>query len=411
MFGDFDIRKQVGGTAYRVYSLLNSLSLKGHECWYLRYSNGPDETYRVDGINCVDVSDTITHALVRRWEESGMVGFFHAKTMVNSAPKISAVARRLIRKSDIVHVESLWSGLSPLVYAKIYGKPSVLGESGLFTQYALRLMQLEENRTGSLRSKIYFDLLFWQQYFFEKAACALASKVLVASDQDRKILNKSLGVSMDKIEVVPNGVDTAVFDFNMKHYINLRRVLKIDKNDPVIFFVGSLKAYANRLAVKYIIEELAPKIHEKHPRTHFLIVGEYDNRICDSNDPRIIFTDYVNDIVRYINASDLCIAPLKFGFGTHIRLLCYLSCSKPVVTTPIGAEGLEVKDGWDVMVKDFKSFPSAVMHLLEERIIGKELGVRGRKTVERLYDWRSICNKLERINNELIAHPKFKGGI
>jgi len=131
-----------------------------------------------------------------------------------------------------------------------------------------------------------------------------------------------------------------------KNNHEIRKKLNLE-DVPVILFFGKLDYKPNYEAIEIIRNEILPRVLKKKPNTKFLIVG--DNPPLEFKHQNIIFTGLVKKIEDYINASDFVICPLVSGGGTRIKILETLACGKPVISTTIGAEGIENEENSELL--------------------------------------------------------------
>ena len=112
------------------------------------------------------------------------------------------------------------------------------------------------------------------------------------------------------------------------------------------------------------------------------------------------------DVRPFIAAADVVVVPLRIGSGTRLKILEALAMGRPVVTTRIGAEGLDLVDGEHVLIADGPTaFAAAVDRVLADDRLAAQLGERGRTLVERSYDWPEIGSRLVEAYDQLLAPP------
>jgi glycosyltransferase involved in cell wall biosynthesis len=113
----------------------------------------------------------------------------------------------------------------------------------------------------------------------------------------------------------------------------------------------------------------------------------------------VTFTGYVENLPEYIAAADLAIVPLTKGGGTRIKILEYMACGKPVVSTCIGAEGLDVENGKEIILVDdiFDSFVEKVVELIDNKELRIKVGENARKKVIEKYNWYKACREARKI--------------
>ena len=208
------------------------------------------------------------------------------------------------------------------------------------------------------------------------------------SEDDRKQINE-LGVNINKIITVPNGVDILQFRPEPSKKYEIANKLNINVESPIIIFSGSLNYTPNLQAIQIIYEKLINPVLEAVPDAKFVIVGS--NPPLHFKHESIIFTGYVEKIEDYINASDLVIAPLISGGGTKLKIVEAISCGKTVITTSVGAEGLigestkgflKIADNWnDFIIEMINSLKSSQSTDLPRGFI-------------KMYSWDSIGDKL-----------------
>ncbi len=192
---------------------------------------------------------------------------------------------------------------------------------------------------------------------YERLATRLASRVFTVSNDDRARFIRR-GVPASKIEVVPNGVDPDVMHPDDAARAATRRALGIDDQTRLLLFFGQLNYAPNRDAIATIAREIAPRLDRLAGGYEIVIAGKGDIEAFrrDFAHPRLRFTGVVAAIAPYINTADAVIAPIGSGGGTRLKVLESVACGTPVVSTPIGAEGIDrdacadllvIADGWD----------------------------------------------------------------
>jgi len=387
----------VYGALIRSYELLVNLIRRGHEVSLYSYGEG-GRNYTYSNIRCRQLGRAAPFASGLGKLLYGVEGEWGFKLLFSGTPNLAAAAREEIRMCDIVYVEHIWSSLFPLMYARIYHKRSVLDNHNVETMLADRSRQ---EARGFLQRVLAF---IWLSYvlLLEKISCSLADLVIVTSETDRELLWNMLHVPVRKIQVVPNGVDLGAFRPSVEEGLRVRSRLGLSENAAVITFVGMLDYPPNLYAVRWIVDELVPKIHRRRPDTFFLIVGRNPPRGL-GKDNRIVFAGEVESVVPFINAADICIAPMTVGSGTRMKILSYLSCEKPVVSTELGVEGLDSSVTAKVCVGHLSEFPNLILELLRQPKTPHEIGVR--EAISR-YDWKTVSAKLEGMLISLIEERR-----
>lgn len=221
--------------------------------------------------------------------------------------------------------------------------------------------------------------------------------IVVANvDKGIYILN---GVPEDKIDVIPNGVDCESFN-------PIKVVDEIALSHPNILFMGSLSYQPNKIAIKTYLQHIHPIIKKEIPKIKFYVIGKNCPEWLKEHskiDNSVEIIGFVKDVRPYIMNAGVCIAPLTRGSGTRLKILEYIAMSKPVVSTTIGAEGLEIEDGKNILIADdWSEFADKIIELLNDDHLAKKIGANGRKLVEEKYDWKKIVEKQVRMYGDLV---------
>ncbi len=214
-----------------------------------------------------------------------------------------------------------------------------------------------------------------------------ADLVITVSEIDKEKIKKIYNISIDKIIVVPNGVDIRYNNSidNIKYRYNIRGKL--------ILFMGKLDYSPNQEAVDIIINKIMPRVLKEMPDTTFMIIGINPPNIIKE---QLIFTGYVEDVKSYIASADVAIAPIISGSGTRLKILEYMGEGRPVVSTFLGAEGLEVVDGENILIADdFDTFADKIILLLNNSDISRKIGEASKKLMENKYTWEKIGKNFE----------------
>jgi len=132
-------------------------------------------------------------------------------------------------------------------------------------------------------------------------------------------------------------------------------------------------------------------------KAKLLAVGDYPPNI---KNPNIIFTGAVKNLPDYIDAADIAVVPIKAGGGMRMKILEYFAAKKPVISTKKGIEGIQVKNGREVIITNIENFPKEIARLIKLKNLRKKLVKNAFKFVQ-AYDWGNICKKYVEIYKEL----------
>jgi sugar transferase (PEP-CTERM/EpsH1 system associated) len=226
---------------------------------------------------------------------------------------------------------------------------------------------------------------------YERAACRRADHIFVVSDADRRTHEVEYGVAAPT--VIDTGVDVAQFS---SHAVTPER--------NHIAFVGSMDWQPNEDAVVHFVEAILPRLRERRPEAIFTIVGRNPSlrlRALAGKDERIIVTGRVPDVRPYIGSAAATVVPLRIGGGTRLKILESMAMGRPVVSTTIGAEGLNLANGDGLVIADDPvSFAAATARLLADEEYAQRMRQRAR-AVACVHAWPSAAacfeNALERV--------------
>jgi glycosyltransferase involved in cell wall biosynthesis len=111
----------------------------------------------------------------------------------------------------------------------------------------------------------------------------------------------------------------------------------------------------------------------------------------------VVFTGWVPDVRHAFEQAEVVIVPLRVGGGTRIKIPEAMAMAKPVVTTPIGAEGLTFQDGREICIARPENFAHAVVELLGDSARRASIGAAARREVAAKYSWDNVAGKFEEI--------------
>jgi glycosyltransferase involved in cell wall biosynthesis len=235
-----------------------------------------------------------------------------------------------------------------------------------------------------------YSFLQWRRLRrFEAATCRKADQVIAVSGTDRAALERL--VPGLKVEVIPNCIDTAAY-----------RSIEPGPRVPAftVLFTGKMDFRPNVDAALWFGRDIWPLVREGHPEATWGIVGKAPHPRLDvlRDDPSIALVGEVAEIPPYLAAADLYVIPLRMGGGTRFKLLEAMAAGTPVVSTTVGAEGVPVRSGRELLVADsVAEFAAAVLRLLHDPALGRQLSTAARKLVIERFDWRVVLGDLEHI--------------
>lgn len=244
----------------------------------------------------------------------------------------------------------------------------------------------------SIIRKIFYKLEYKKLQKDEVNLCQNQDALFVTSDNDVKLFNE-LVPQIPKY-VIPNGVDTEYY-----HPYNQ------EPEPNTLVFTGTLSYIPNSDAALYFIDNILPIIKKQIPDVKLYIVGNRPPKsLIQKSSSDIIITGYVNDVRPYVWKSSIFIVPLRMGSGTRLKVLEAFAMKKPVVSTTIGAEGIETTNGENILIADEpKNFAENIIRLLRDKQLQQNLATSGYELVKNKYDWNIIGQKLDDAYNEIYS--------
>ena len=200
---------------------------------------------------------------------------------------------------------------------------------------------------------------------------------VVCSEDDGRSLGRISGCR--NWVVVPNGVDVEEFK-------------PAESRGHGIVFVGGLSWFPNRDALEHYLADVLPSLRHRGVSESTVWVGRAteEERRAFSREG-VTLTGYVDDVRPYMAQAACFIVPLRVGGGTRLKILAAWAAGMPVVSTSIGCEGLDARDGWNILVRDDPSlFALAVAQVLADAKLRETLSKNARKTAEDTYSWEAI---------------------
>jgi glycosyltransferase involved in cell wall biosynthesis len=206
--------------------------------------------------------------------------------------------------------------------------------------------------------------------------------ILVASEDDRRRL-AHIDVSRN-IRVFPNALPE----------IARPSVAEAD----AIVFSGNLEYHPNVEAVRWFRARIWPRVREQPPRVEWRLVGSNPAAVArfTGGDPRIRVVGPVDDAVAHLADAKVCLAPLLSGSGTRFKILEAWAAGRAVVSTTLGAEGLDARDGEHLLLADDPDdFADAVVKLWNDPALRARLGDAGWAHYRERFTWTAAWRKLD----------------
>ena len=230
---------------------------------------------------------------------------------------------------------------------------------------------------------------------YERRTVNRFNHIIAVSDHDRDLMSQMGGAV--RISVVPTGVD-------LKEYAAVYKNRRDEAKSPLVLFLGSMDWEANIDGVDYFCREIWPSVKAAVPAARFRVVGRSPHaRVKRWESESVEITGRVPSVLEHLREAAVFVVPLRIGGGTRLKIYEAMAAGKAVVSTTIGAEGLDVHDGQDILLADTtQEFAEAVTRLL----IDVETRKRFEKSAAELaaqYDWAIIARRFEETLAEVVS--------
>ena len=265
--------------------------------------------------------------------------------------------------------------------------PSVLFQHNVESE----IWRRHAETAGNPVKKTMYRMEFRKMLRYERSTVRKFQNVIAVSENDRSLMAK--WIDADRITVVPTGVDLA-------QYAPDPGASKASASEgaPLVTFIGAMDWEPNVDGVEYFCSEVWPAIKAEVPQARFRIVGRNPVRgVRKWASDSIEVTGRVPSVVEHLRESAVIIVPLRIGGGTRLKIYEAMATAKAVVSTTVGAEGLDVHHGRDIMLADDgRAFSRAVIKLLRDPDLRRCYEKAAAETAAR-YDWPAIGQRFSEV--------------
>jgi glycosyltransferase involved in cell wall biosynthesis len=375
------------GPKVRIYHVLQYLLQAGHEVTLAAFRRPQDDDAAIEHLRDMGLD---VHTVIM--PRSPVRDAWHlGRSLVQGEPLLIARDRveamhRLIASLmrehafDAVHADQLWMAQYALAARERLNGAAPRVKLVLDQHNAVHLIpaRLAAHEPHPLkRAVLRREARVMKAY--ELAACARFDQVVWVTDEDRRALG---GEALAPGVTIPICVDPQ----------RVQPVLPAPHARRVTF-LGGLHWPPNAAGAVWFAREVWPRVTAQAPDARLTIIGKQPPReLNDTPAPRhtLDITGYVADLTPYLQETAVFIVPLHAGGGMRVKILDAWAWGLPVVSTTIGAEGLRYEPGVNLLLADDpESFARAVLRLLDDIQLSREIGRAGRQTVETYYDWRT----------------------
>jgi glycosyltransferase involved in cell wall biosynthesis len=383
---DFPIFPIVHGGKVRIFNIYQNLSTH----FQIRYvCLGEKSKIQNNVISAnfheISVPKTIFYKLINFIASQLMrssVDDFVALFFASSNPHLKKLLQKEIAGCDIVICchPYLYPAVSPYIRNQ-----RVIYEA-LNVEYTLKKSILPD---GFLKNRLLHRLKITGQDLLTRCDLCFAM-----SEEDKQIFSQVYDIDPSKIRIAPNGVDV---DYYNELYQNTPFKKEQIISVPLILFLGSGHP-PNVESAKQIIRNIAPKL----PHVYFLIAGSVCWMIRNETlGKNVGFAYLITDEEKkeLFRVTNVALNPMMSGSGTNLKMLDYMAAGLPVVSTAVGARGIDLKNGIHAVICGVDEFPAKISEILNDNKLSEFLSSNGRELVKAHYGWKEIAESMaEAIN-------------
>jgi glycosyltransferase involved in cell wall biosynthesis len=372
------------GGKLRTYNILRGLAA-AHDLTYLSYYGGPrDEAYEREVLDhlpntvCVNTGAPEANGLAHRLDYLRRL-YWRAPYTVSrfTHPTVQRLLADWLpqRRFDVAVCDFMASTLN---FPKRLDTPTVLFQHNVETVLWERRSRVQEQPLERLASAIEHA----KMRRYEPAQVRRFHHVIAVSEQDRQAMARMVDPS--RISVVPTGVDLKTFRFDPD----------AQPEGPVVVFTGSMDWNPNIDAVEYFCRDIWPAVLAEVPGARFRIVGRSPHaRVKKLASPTVEVTGDVPSVVDHLRRAAVVVVPLRIGGGTRIKIYEGMAVGKATVSTTVGAEGLDVRHGRDIVLADDPAgFAQSIVAFLRDEELRRRYEAAAAATA-RQYDWSIIAER------------------
>jgi sugar transferase (PEP-CTERM/EpsH1 system associated) len=389
------------GGKIRTYQMLKHIN-RAHDVTYMTFvsPNDSPESLEQSAEYCQQL------ALIPRSETRKNGIHFYSDLALNLSSRLpyaiqkyrSAEMRRAVerelseRNHDVVVCDFLVPSIN---LARDSRCPTVLFQHNVESMIWRRHYEVQTNKI----KKAFFRNQWQKMYWYEREACQAFDAVVAVSRNDREQMRNEFGLT--QIYDVPTGVDTEFF-----------RPLGTAREPFELVFTGSMDWMPNEDAIIYFIEKIMPRINGWNPQVTLTVVGrnpgERLKAMAESN-RQIKITGRVDDVRPYIDKASAYIVPMRVGGGTRLKIYEAMAMAKPVISTTVGAEGLPIRDGKELLIADQpEDFAQAVIRALSDAPFAAKIGERARALVCERFGWERAAQAFIQVCEKVVNRPAGK---
>jgi polysaccharide biosynthesis protein PslH len=376
------------GTSLRNFRLVQSAA-REHEVHLLSFADRPLRPDHLEVLQSVcrrvELRPVPPHPAYRRLTRtlgSRLPDMAYRRWSVGFAQTLREVLAE--EQYDLVQAEGIEMARY-LPIAQRGGARTVFSEHNVEFLLQWRAYLVDRTHPARLPKALYSLLQARKLARFEAAACRLADLTLTVSEDDAAALRRL--EPGGQYRAVPNAIDPAAYPRRQGWPAR-----------PTVLFTGTLDYRPNADAVRWLLDRIMPLVWQDVPEARVLIVGRgpaADLVARGQHDSRIAVTGAVERVDPYWLRASLYILPVRGGGGTRFKALEAMAAGLPLVSTPMGMEGIQAEDGTHYLSGQTPvQLAAVIVRLLGDEALREQLSVEAGRLVREQYDWQVVAPRL-----------------
>jgi glycosyltransferase involved in cell wall biosynthesis len=210
---------------------------------------------------------------------------------------------------------------------------------------------------------------------------------------------KSIAKDSNRVKLFSNVLDLNEYLIKPKPPVNIKK--------PCMYLAGTFwRGSPMEQAARWVIHDVLPIIIKTIPGIHFYIVGiDSDKILADINDPNITVMGKLYSVLPYLCNADVSLVPLKYESGTRFKILEAGACGIPIVSTTLGAEGIPVTHGYDILIADEpEEFAESIVKIITDKQLSNKLSNNCKDLIQKNYSVNSLMDEANEIINYLTVN-------
>lgn len=291
------------------------------------------------------------------------------------------------KEYDIIHLETLW--VTPYVdVIRKYSKAKIVLRS---QNIEFMIWERLAEDTQNPIKKMYLKLLAKRLKTYEYDVLNKFDAIATITELDT-VVYKKMGCTLPIIHV-PFGIDLEKYKIDVS---NLEK--------PSVFHIGAMDWRPNADGIDWFLKSIWLKVQSKNLAIKLYLAGRnMPEWLLQFKMENVVVLGEVTDSHEFINSKSIMIVPLTSGGGMRVKIIEGMAFGKTIISTSIGAEGIEYENGKNILIADTeKEFEETILKCLHDQKFSDTIGKNARTLAETKYDNQLICNKLSDFYKNLL---------